>query len=128
MSEDKELDLLTARKAREMRRRLAQKKTPPPPQTPLIDPDRQLVVSRLGDRGLEVLQLAEKSYPHETAKIIKRIADLFRQGVLGGRVTGGELLWVFRRLGINIHIETSVTVQDKGKFVSLAEKMKSNYD
>ena len=121
LSKDEDLELLTARKIRELRRSISEKKKPK-------NTDRDLVVSKLVDRGLEVLVLAESSYRTETEEIVKKIADMIRKRVLVGSISGGELLSVFRRLGMNINVKTTINIEDSGRFVSFAEKMKSVYD
>lgn len=117
MSEDKDLEILTGRKIIEMRKRLAASK-------PVKHSDREIVWARLVDRGTEVLQAAEASYPKETPMILKNVAELIKKGVVTGYISGGELLWLFRRLGLNVSVETKILVEDLGKFVSLADKLR----
>ena len=121
LSKDEDLELLTARKMRELRRSISEKKKPK-------NTDRDLVVSKLVDRGVEVLVLAESRYRTETEEIVKKIAGMIRKRVLVGSISGGELLSVFRRLGMNINVKTTINIEDSGRFVSFAEKMKSVYD
>ena len=117
MSDDRDLDMLTARKMMEMRRRLKVSKAVP-------KSDKEFIMERLVDRGSEVLEAAEASYPKETAVIVKNIADVIKKGIITGYISGGELLWLFRRLGLNVSVETKILVEDLGKFVSLADKLR----
>jgi hypothetical protein len=45
-------------------------------------------------------------------------------GELTGRISGGELLALFRGVGLNIRVNTTIKVEDKGKLISFSEKLK----
>lgn len=117
MSEDKDLEMLTVRKMLEMRKKLAIGKA-------VEKSDRDIVLGRLVERGVEVLVAAESAYPKETGMIVKNIASLIKRGLVTGYISGGELLWLFRRVGLNVSVETKIVVEDSGRFVSLAEKLR----
>ena len=118
MENDRELELLKIRKLHELRKRLAT-------QSPKEPTDRDLLVSKLVDRGVEVLEAAEASYPKETAEIVKRLAELINKEKFKDFISGGELLWLFKRLGMRIHIETTINIAEHGKIIPLAEKLKT---
>ncbi|MGQ9469099.1 MAG: DNA-binding protein [Nitrososphaerales archaeon] len=120
MREDKELDLLKAKKLLELKKKLT-KKPKPKEETP-----RDLVLSRLVDRGEEVLMIAEKYYPENTAIVVDKLAELIRSGSLKGFISGGELLWLFRALGMNIHVETKIVVKEDGRLIPIKDKLKSD--
>jgi hypothetical protein len=42
------------------------------------------------------------------------------------KISGGELLEVFRSLGLRFSLKTSIKVQEKGKFIDLKDKFKFN--
>jgi DNA-binding TFAR19-related protein (PDSD5 family) len=118
-SEDKDLELIRARKLLELRRKLfkqseAEKKPDP----------RSILVSRLIDRGLDVLEAAERAYPEETKVIVRRLAELIQQGYIQGYIRGGELLSLFRSLGLNVSVETTISVLEDGRLIPLAEKFR----
>jgi hypothetical protein len=117
MEEDADLKLLERRKMEEMRRRL--KAVAPPKEKS----DREVVEGMLYDRGDEVLDAAYSFYPEETQRIVKELAGMIRGGRLAGKVAGGELLSVFRQLGLRFSLKTSIKVQDRGKLVDLSEKL-----
>ena len=81
MNDDKELELIKARKLRELRKKLAEKPVE-------SNPDRDLVISRLYDRGIEVLTLAENKYPNQINSILKEIANLLRTNSISGNISG----------------------------------------
>ncbi|MCP8307418.1 MAG: double-stranded DNA-binding protein [archaeon] len=118
MGEDKELDLLTAKKLLELKKKLTKK--------PKEETSRDLVLSRLVDRGEEVLTIAEKSYPKNTAIVVDKLAELIKSGDLKGYISGGELLWLFRKLGMNIRIETKIMVKEDGRLIPIKDKLKSD--
>ena len=121
MVSDKDLDFLTAKKILDLRRRIAESEKPE------VKPksSRDIVVSKMVDRGLEVLELAEKHYPEQVTIIVENLADIIRKGGITGFISGGELLWLFRQMGLRIHVETSIQVKKNGKLVPLKEKLKS---
>ena len=119
MEEDMDLKLLEQRKLEEMRRRLKAAA----PAAKQEKTDRQLVEGMLYDRGDEVLEAAFSFYPKETEKLVKEIAAMIRDGRLTEKVGGGELLSIFRQLGLRFRLKTSIKVMDQGKLVDLSEKL-----
>jgi len=118
-SEDKDLELIRARKLLELRKKLLkqseEEKKPDP---------RRILVSRLIDRGLDVLEAAERAYPEETKLIVKKLAELIERGYIRGYIRGGELLSLFRALGLRVSVETTISVLEDGRLVPLAEKFR----
>ncbi|MCP8304341.1 MAG: double-stranded DNA-binding protein [archaeon] len=122
MGENKELDLLMAKKMLEMKKRLSQKsKEEPKKETP-----RDILINRLVDRGEEVLLTAERYYPERTAIIVKHLVELIKSKGLKGTISGGELLYLFRSLGMKISVETKIMVKEDGRLISIRDKLKSS--
>lgn len=119
MGEDPDLKLLEHRKMEAMRRRL---KAASPPEKKEMS-NKELLKSMLYDRGDEVLEAAYQFYPKETEGIVGELAGMVRDGRLRDKVSGGELLSVFRQVGLRFRLETSIKVEDKGKLVNLSEKL-----
>ena len=119
MEEDADLKLLEQRKLEEMRRRLKAAA----PQAKQERTDRQVVEGMLYDRGDEVLEAAYSFYPEETGRLVKELAGMIRDGRLKEKVAGGELLSIFRELGLRFRLKTSIRVMDQGKLVDLGEKL-----
>jgi DNA-binding TFAR19-related protein (PDSD5 family) len=86
--------------------------------------DREILSDFLYDRGEEVLKLAETQFASQTYAIVRRIADLIRTGELQQRISGGELLMLFRSIGMNVRVNTTIKIEDHGKLVSFSEKLK----
>jgi DNA-binding TFAR19-related protein (PDSD5 family) len=119
MEEDADLKLLEQRKLEAIKRRLKAA----PPAGKQEKTDRQLVEGVLYDRGDEVLEAAYSFYPSETERLVKEIASMIRDGRLTEKIAGGELLSIFRQLGLRFRLKTSIRVMDQGKLVDLSEKL-----
>lgn len=130
--DDPDIELIKARKLREMREKAAamekakaavtarqQKKQPS---------SREVVNEFLHDRGDEVLRLASEQYPAQTEAIVLKIAQLIQSGELTERISGGELLSLFRSVGLRVRVDTTIKVEDDGKFIPLSEKFKQQDD
>jgi len=89
--------------------------------------DKEIVLKYLYDRGDEVLRLAESQYPIQTEIIVKRIADLIKSGEIDSPISGGELLAIFRSVGLRIRVDTNIRIEDHGKFISFGEKLKEGF-
>ena len=124
MDEDAELKLLEHRKLQAMRKRISSAAPPAKAEKS----DREVVESMLYDRGDEVLDAAYSFFPKETGRIVGELAGMVRSGRLTERVAGGELLSIFRQLGLRFSLKTSIKVQDRGKLVDLSEKLKRKED
>ena len=119
MEEDADLKLLEQRKLEAMKKRI--KASAPAPKQERTD--RQVVEGMLYDRGDEVLDAAYSFYPNETERLVKEIAGMIRDGRLTEKIAGGELLSIFRQLGLRFRLSTSIRVMDQGKLVDLSEKL-----
>ena len=85
---------------------------------------RDILVSALGYRGLEVLETAEKQFPHQTSIFVPRIAQVISSGAIS-KIDGGQLLQILHMLGIPVRLQTSIRVEKDGKLVSLSERLGS---
>jgi DNA-binding TFAR19-related protein (PDSD5 family) len=130
MSEDSELERLKAKRLAEMRQNISSKKQKPPdePEKKPTQNPRDIVLNNLGFRGEEVLENAESQFPVETKSIIVQLSQLIRTGELNEKMDGGQLLSLFRQVGLNVRMNTKINVEQDGKFVSLSEKISSKKD
>ena len=123
--DDPDIAIIKARKMKELwkqaaaleKSKAAQKEQE---QKARIKTDREIVSDLLYDRGEEVLKLAEIQFPSQT----RMIADLTKAGEIQQRISGGELLMLFRSIGINVRVNTTIKIEDHGKLVSFSEKLK----
>jgi DNA-binding TFAR19-related protein (PDSD5 family) len=130
--EDKELELLKAKRLLEMQKNISQKqrlegKKADEPKTPSVSP-RDIVVKQLGYRGLEVLENAEAQFPEETRIVIAKLAELIQSGEVTETIDGGKLLTLFRSLGIRVRVQTTIKVEQEGKLVSWSDKLKGIHE
>jgi DNA-binding TFAR19-related protein (PDSD5 family) len=127
--EDKELELLKAKRMLEMQKNISQRKKIEEIKTetkkPQISP-RDLVVKQLGYRGVEVLQNAESQFPEESKEVIEKLAELINGGEVSEIIDGGKLLTLFRSLGIRVRMQTTISVEQDGKLVSWSDKLKGD--
>jgi DNA-binding TFAR19-related protein (PDSD5 family) len=131
MSEDSELEKLKAKRLAEMQQNISSLKqtesTEEPEKKETVNP-RDMVLKFLGFRGEEVLQNAEYQFPTETKSIIQQLAKLIESGELNEKMDGGQLLQLFRSIGLRVRMDTKINVEQDGKFVSLSEKISSKND
>ena len=125
--EDSELERLKAKRLAEMQKNISTKQelknTPEPAKEKPPENLRDLLVSRLGFRGLEVLENAESQFPNETKIIIEKLSELIKSGEIDEIIDGGKLLTLFRSIGLSVRMATKINVEQDGKFVSLSDKL-----
>ncbi len=135
-SDDPEIDIINARKLRELREKAAalerakanqqqQQQQQSSSSTSRPKSSREILSPYLYDRADEVLDLAYGQYPVQTEAIVTRIARLILAGEITSRISGGELLMLFRSIGLKIRVNTTIKVEDNGKFVSFSDKLKN---
>ena len=129
MSEDDlELERLKAKRLAEMQKNISskQKIDNTPEQTETAKPatkPRDLLIEKLGFRGLEVLENAESQFPNETIIVIEKLSELIQSGEINETLDGGKLLTLFRSIGINVRMATKINIEKDGKFISLSDKL-----
>ena len=127
--EDKDLERLQAKRLAEMQKNISSKQeqekitTSQKEQKDKKLSPRDIVIKRLGYRGLEVLQNAEYQFPKETQIIVLKLSELISSGDITEVLDGGNLLALFRSVGINVRMKTKINVEKDGKFVSLSDKL-----
>ncbi len=129
-SEEASLKMLNAKRLLELRKRAtiaSAKELEKETKKPKVPSDREILLKALVERGDEVLVAAESSYPGEMRILIPRLADLVKQGKVT-TISGGELLQFLRAVGLRVSVPTSISVEEHGKFVSLADKLRQAND
>ena len=129
MGEDPDIEILKAKKMQEIMQRMMKQKKKDNIEKDIKkrEPsEREILLSYLYDRGDEVLNLAESQFPSETRAIVSRIVELINSGEINRKISGGELLSLFRAIGMNIKINTTIKIEEHGKYMSFAEKLKQN--
>jgi DNA-binding TFAR19-related protein (PDSD5 family) len=129
MNEDRDIEILKAKKMKEIMERMVKQqkeKTLKEMKIKNISLEKEAILSYLYDRGDEVLALAELQFPDQTRIIIGRILELIKEGEITKKISGGELLSLFRSFGLNIKVKTTIKIEDHGKYVSFADKLKQD--
>ena len=129
MGEDPDIEILKAKKMQEIMQRMMKQKKKDNIEKDIKkrEPsEREILLSYLYDRGDEVLNLAESQFPSETRAIVSRIVELINSGEINRKISGGDLLSLFRTIGINVKINTTIKIEEHGKYMSFAEKLKQN--
>jgi len=125
--EDSELERLKAKRLAEMQKNITSKqeieKTQELTKEKPLEKPRDLLVNRLGFRGLEVLENAEFQFPNETKIIVEKLSELIKTGEINEIIDGGKLLALFRSIGLSVRMATKINVEQDGKFVSLSDKL-----
>jgi len=125
--EDPELAIIKARKMKQLKEKaaLSEKIREDEIKTNMtkID-DKEILLKYLYDRGDEVLRLADSQFPVQTRIIVKRIVELIKSGEIDSLISGGELLAIFRSVGLRIRVDTNNRIEDHGKYISFGEKLK----
>ena len=132
-SGDPDIDIINARKLRELREKAAaierakanQQHSSSSSLSSRPKSSREILSPYLYERADEVLDLAYGQYPVQTEVIVTRIARLILGGEITSKISGGELLMLFRSLGLKIRVNTTIKVEDNGKFVSFSEKLRN---
>lgn len=119
MSEDNELEKLKAKRLAEMQKNLSSKQKP---KKVTLTP-REIVVTKLGFRGLEVLENAEYQFPRETQMVVLKLAELISSNQISEILDGGHLLSLFRSIGIGVRMKTKINIEEDGKFISISDKL-----
>ncbi len=123
MSDDLELEMILAKKRREllaMASRASTGGTEPQAKRDPVEVLRGVLV----ERGDEVLEAALSQYPKEARRVVEKLAELVERGAVKEKITGRQLLWLFRQLGLDVRLETKIYVEQDGRFVPLIDAMK----
>ncbi|MCY3854640.1 MAG: double-stranded DNA-binding protein [Thaumarchaeota archaeon] len=119
---DEELEKLKAKRLEEMKKNISLKTKKPNASNKLTD--REILIKKLGYRGLEVLTTAENQFPNETKNLIKKLSELILNGYISENIDGGNLLYLFRSIGLNVKMNNKININKDGKTVSLSDQLK----
>jgi DNA-binding TFAR19-related protein (PDSD5 family) len=130
--EDADLAIIKARKMKELREYMSlmerEKLKRQEAESRSRRTDREVISDYLYDRGDEVLRLAESQFPIQTKAIVHRIVELIKFGELNQSISGGELLALFRSVGLSVRVNNNIKIEDHGKLISFSERLKQQDD
>jgi len=121
LSADDELEKIKAKRLAEMQRNISKKIEQEQSKKRTA---RDILIERLGYRGTEVLEIAESQFPAQSAAITEKLAELILRGEIERDIDGGELLALYRAVGLRVRVNTTINVQEDGKSVSLSDKLR----
>lgn len=115
---DRELAAIRQKKLREYQRKLSTRENKPE----VINAEE--VLNRIfKDRAWEVFNIASQQFPDAMNKIKDVLVKLGSSGRLT-EVTGEELFFFLKKLGLDVRLNTKITYASHGQLKSLEEKMK----
>jgi DNA-binding TFAR19-related protein (PDSD5 family) len=133
MSDDPQIELLKRRKLQLLKRRLLiekmeaekQEEEADAPSPPAPPPQPTEVLRRVFvGRAWEVWNAAMAQYPQITKEFEEALVKLIKSGRLRNQITGEQLFWFFRRLGVRVRLNTKIRIYESGELKSIADKLR----
>jgi len=127
LSEENELELYKRKRLLEMQMHLLTKKAEEEKkqEEPERAPDPKEVLNRIFiGRAWEVFEAARRQYPQVTQALQDELVRLILSGKLKEQITGEQLLWLFRKMGLDVRMETKIRILESGELKTVAEKLK----
>jgi len=75
-------------------------------------------------RAWEVWNIASSQYPSVMDNLCILMAKMIDAGTLKGPITGEQLYWLLRRLGLRVKLKTSIRILESGEMKTIAQKLK----
>lgn len=115
---DKELEAIKRKRLRELQRKIEQKENKE------TETNQSQILNRIfKGRAWEVFNAANTQFPEPAKKVGETLVHMALLGKLK-KVSGEELLSLFRSIGLRVRLETEIKFLDNGKAKSLSEKLK----
>ena len=124
--EDISLKILRLKKLRRMMAEASRQSVPEPPR-PQEEPASSKLLRYLTDRGDEVLDAAKALNPELAERVAEVLVKAIGEGKVRPPISGGELLQLFRRLGLDVKISTRVAVYKKGETRDLKDFLEESW-
>lgn len=128
MSEDEDISLRMLR-LKKLRRMMAEasKVEVAESQKQQEEPASSKLLKHLTDRGDEVLEAARELNSELAEQVSRVLLKAIDEGKVRPPITGGELLQLFRRLGLDVHVSTRVAVHKKGETRELRDFLEESW-
>ncbi len=126
--EDLTLKLLRLRKMRQRLSELAKQReaTEAATERAQTDPVEELKKNVEG-RGEEVIGAALTENPELVRRVAAALVKAIREGRVETPIDPGDLLALFRRLGLNVKVETRLLVQKRGETKDLRKALEEDW-
>ncbi|GBC71852.1 hypothetical protein HRbin02_01641 [Candidatus Calditenuaceae archaeon HR02] len=127
--EDISLKLIKMKKMRTLMSQLAKsRETPPPDEKSAAEPDPvEELKKHVSERGDEVLAAALSENPGLVRKVSAALLKALREGRVEEPIDAGDLLVLFRRLGLKVQVESRVMVHRKGETKDLRKALEERW-
>ena len=126
MSDDLELELIRKRRLLELQKKLKLKedaKQVAKEGAEKHEPPEKILNKVFEGRAWEVWKAAENQYPSVAGKLKEVLVQLISQGKIT-RVTGEQLMYLFRKVGLNVRLPTRIKIIESGEIKTLEQKLK----
>ncbi len=128
--EDISLKLIKMKKMRSLMAQLAKsRETPAPEEKQVAEPDPvEELKKHVSERGDEVLAAALSENPDLVRKVSAALLKALKEGKIEAPIDAGDLLILFRRLGLKVQVESRVMVHRKGETKDLRKALEERWE
>ncbi|MEM3653104.1 MAG: hypothetical protein QW723_00085 [Candidatus Bathyarchaeia archaeon] len=121
MCYDEEIEFLKRKKLIEMKKQILAKSKAI---TDTEETNPLKVLSKIfTEKAWEVFNSAKQQYPNIVERIAKDLAKLVLKKEITEPITGEQLLWIFRFLGLDVKMDIKIKFLENGKLKTIAEKL-----
>ena len=128
MAEDEELKYLKRKRFLKMQKRLLTEKAMEAQKGNVekrkVKNPKEALKTIFADSAWEIWRAAEQQYPQAIDEVAKALATLNEAGKLREKVTGEQLFWLFRQLGLPVRVETKIRILEHGELKTIADKLR----
>ena len=127
MSEDRELEQLKRKKLLAMQKRLLTEKAADAKKLRKREPGtkpKAILKTVFTESAWEIWQVAEQQFPRATEAVAKALATLVQTGKIREKVTGEQVYWLFKQIGIPVRLKTRIRILEGGELKTIADKLR----
>ncbi len=127
MTDDSELDYLKHKKLLELQRASLLKKAEKAEKKgwPKEKMDVKTALNKIFmGRAWEIWNNASRQFPGVMKNLGVLMRNMVDSGSLKGPITGEQLYWLLRRLGLRVRLKTKIRILESGEMKTIAEKLK----
>jgi DNA-binding TFAR19-related protein (PDSD5 family) len=127
LSEDDELAYLKRKKLLEIRKRLLVEKAAETKQAGKKErkKPREILTMIFAESAWEIWQAAELQYPKTAEAVAKALATLVEAGKIREKITGEQIYWLFKQLGVPVRLKTKIRILEGGELKTIADKLRA---
>lgn len=124
MSEDLELELIRKKRLLALHKKLGSKVDTKESIEKPKSPD-ELLNGAFEGRAWEVWNAAENQYPTVASRLKETLVQFISQGKVNS-VSGEQLMYLFRKIGMNVRLPIRIKIIESGEMKTLGEKLKES--